>query len=194
MTGGGYFGKRSRVGNREQAAASRRVSRGNTQQGGMVQTDFQKVSPSRSHSFKRLSSSASVLFLPSVPPSLPGPEVLVLQKNRPNCCHCSRRSWRRGGREKKTAGEDTERKGSHSWLHPGLKRPSDKLLERRKPANGSQQRLKKENLLLPAWLLDFTVSVQLLFELHRYCSIICAVFIVILVPSGKTKHFIVASA
>lgn len=37
-----------------------------------VRTDFLKVSPSHSHSFKRLSSSASVLFLPAVPPESSG--------------------------------------------------------------------------------------------------------------------------
>lgn len=150
--------------------------------------DFQKVLPSRSPSFKRLSSSTSALFLPSVHRVLRDQKYLSFKQR-----HQTAAGIAIADADHAAAGDREEdrwsrtKKGRHSWLQPRLRRPST-LWKEQKPANGSQRR-RKRNLLLPACLLDFTISVQLLFYLHRYCSLICTIFILILVPSGQTKHF-----
>lgn len=126
-----------------------------------IQTDFQEGSPSHSHSFKRLSSAARVLFLPS-PPSLLGP------------------SFRRHRSRHRRRGEMTEgqerRKDAHKapqetlCLLRGLKWPSDKLLEiikaAKRPCWGCQtpaQQQRTETRPLPPPLLDGAASAQLLF-------------------------------
>lgn len=125
-----------------------------------------------SHSLKRLSSSARVVVLPSVPTESSGTRRTCLSKEQTKLLlgWLFRRQItprRRGDGRRRLLEPNGERTRTGREATHGCKRESNHLQtnfwKEHKPANGSQQRLKKKSLLLPARLLDFTVSVQLLF-------------------------------